>query len=85
MPDEIMLRMQKADTPDLARAEGIKIAREMLAMAQPMIQGVQVSAPFGRYASAIEILEGTLPETGKASPAATNERPHREETKVGNL
>jgi methionine synthase / methylenetetrahydrofolate reductase(NADPH) len=57
MPDEITLRMQKADTPDRARAEGVQIAREMLAAAQPMIQGVQVSAPNGRYSSAIEILE----------------------------
>jgi len=62
MPDEIMLRMQKADTPDRARAEGILIAREMLAAARPMIQGVQVSAPFGRFAGAVEILEGVLPQ-----------------------
>jgi 5,10-methylenetetrahydrofolate reductase len=57
MPDEILVRMQKADTPDRARAEGILIAREMLSAAQPMIQGVQVSAPFGRYSCAVEILE----------------------------
>ena len=44
-----MLRMQKADTPELARAEGIAIAQEMLCEARGMIQGVQVSAPFGRY------------------------------------
>ncbi len=61
MPDEIMLRMQKADTPDRARAEGTKIAREMLTAARPMIQGVQVSAPFGRYSCAMEILEGGAP------------------------
>jgi methionine synthase / methylenetetrahydrofolate reductase(NADPH) len=60
MPDEIIQRMQKADTPDRARAEGIQIAREMLSAAQPMIQGVQVSAPFGRYSCAIEILESVL-------------------------
>src|SRR6202522_660049 len=57
MPDEIISRMQKADTPDRARAEGILIAREMLAAARPMIQGVQVSAPLGRFAGAVEILE----------------------------
>jgi methionine synthase I (cobalamin-dependent)/5,10-methylenetetrahydrofolate reductase len=62
MPDEIMLRMQKADSPDRARAEGIQIAREMLMAARPMIQGVQVSAPFGRYSCAVEILEAVLPE-----------------------
>jgi methionine synthase / methylenetetrahydrofolate reductase(NADPH) len=57
MPDEIILRMQKADTPDKARAEGILIAREMLMAARPMVQGVQVSAPLGRYAGAVEIIE----------------------------
>ena len=56
VPDEIMLRMQKADTPELARAEGIAIAQEMLCEARGMIQGVQVSAPFGRYPLAVEIL-----------------------------
>lgn len=60
MPDDIMLRMQKADTPDRARAEGILIAREMLTAARPMVQGVQVSAPFGRYPGAVEILEVVL-------------------------
>src|SRR5271157_2196085 len=49
VPDSILLRMQKADTPDRARAEGILIAREMLGAARAMVQGVQVSAPFGRY------------------------------------
>ncbi len=63
MPDEIMARMQKADTPDRARAEGIHIAREMLAAARPMVQGVQVSAPLGRLACAVEILEGVLSDT----------------------
>jgi methionine synthase / methylenetetrahydrofolate reductase(NADPH) len=66
MPDEIILRMQKADTPEHARAEGILIAREMLAAARPMIQGVQVSAPFGRYPCAVEILEVVLPREGAA-------------------
>ncbi len=65
MPDEIMLRMQRADTPDLARAEGIRIAQEMLTAARPVVQGVQVSAPFGRYASAVEILEVVLDPESK--------------------
>jgi len=61
MPDEILLRMQRADTPERSRAEGILIAQEMLAAARPMVQGVQVSAPFGRYSGAVEILEAVLP------------------------
>jgi methionine synthase I (cobalamin-dependent)/5,10-methylenetetrahydrofolate reductase len=63
MPEAVMLRMAQADTPDAARAEGIAIAREMLSEAQPMVQGVQVSAPFGRYAVAAEVIASVLPET----------------------
>ena len=63
MPEEIMARMAAADTPERARAEGIAIAREMLAEARPLVQGVQVSAPFGRYALAVEIVQQVLPQT----------------------
>ena len=69
VPDSILLRMQQASTPDLARAEGIKIAQEMLAAAIPMVQGVQVSAPFGRYPLAAEVIADVLPEQN-AMPVA---------------
>jgi homocysteine S-methyltransferase len=62
MPEEIMLRMAQADTPDAARREGILIAQEMLAAVRPMVQGVQVSAPFGRYAAAAEVIASVLPK-----------------------
>jgi homocysteine S-methyltransferase len=61
MPDEIMARMAKADTPDTARREGIRIAQEMLEAVRPLVQGVQVSAPFGRYSAAAEVMESVLP------------------------
>ena len=61
MPEEIMLRMAQADTPDSARKEGIKIAQEMLEAVRPMVQGVQVSAPFGRYIAAAEVIASVLP------------------------
>ena len=38
--------------------EGIRIAQEMLAEARPRIQGVQVSAPFGKVALALRGLRG---------------------------
>ena len=56
MPDDIMARMAAASSPEAGRAEGVKIAHEMLAEARPMVQGVQVSAPFGRYSVAAEVL-----------------------------
>ena len=56
MPDDVMARMAAVTTPEEGRAEGVKIAREMLAEARPMVQGVQVSAPFGRYGVAADVL-----------------------------
>ena len=61
MPEEIMLRMAQAETPEAARAEGIKIAQEMLAAVRPLVQGVQVSAPFGNYETAAEVIASALP------------------------
>jgi homocysteine S-methyltransferase len=69
MPDEIMARMASTETPEAARAEGIRIAQEMLTAVQPMVQGVQVSAPFGRYALAAEIVRQVLPQAHAASRA----------------
>ena len=66
VPESVLLRMAQAESPDAARAEGVKIAREMLAEAQPMVQGVQVSAPFGRYPMAAEVIASVLPEKPEA-------------------
>jgi len=68
MPEEIMLRMAQADTPDAAREEGIKIAREMLEAVRPYVQGIQVSAPFGLYNVAAEVIASVLPRGTKAMP-----------------
>jgi homocysteine S-methyltransferase len=61
MPEEILLRMAQADTPESARREGILIAQEMLEAVKPFVQGVQVSAPFGRYTAAAEVIASVLP------------------------
>ncbi len=60
VPDDILLRMQRAETPEIARAEGVRIAQEMLAEARGMVQGVQVSAPSGRYPAALAVMESVL-------------------------
>ena len=71
MPEEIMLRMAQTDSPDAARQEGVKIAQEMLAAVRPLVQGVQVSAPFGRYGVAAEVISSVLPgQAGTATEAA---------------
>ncbi len=86
VPDQILLRMQKADTPELARAEGVRIAQEMLSSARSMgyggIQGVQVSAPFGRYTVAAEVIAEVLPSTVVDNVV---EDPKVEGVQVGNV
>jgi homocysteine S-methyltransferase len=62
MPEEILLRMAQAETPEAARREGVLIAQEMLEAVRPFVQGVQVSAPFGRYAVAAEVIASVLPQ-----------------------
>jgi methionine synthase / methylenetetrahydrofolate reductase(NADPH) len=57
VPDSILERMARAQTPDAARAEGVAIAREMLMAVRHTVQGAQISAPQGRYSSAVDVLE----------------------------
>jgi methionine synthase I (cobalamin-dependent)/5,10-methylenetetrahydrofolate reductase len=60
MPEEIMLRMAQTQTPEAARREGVLIAQEMLEAVRPMVEGVQVSAPFGQYTLAAEVIASVL-------------------------
>jgi len=60
MPEAIMLRMAQTETPEAARREGVLIAQEMLAAVRPMVEGVQVSAPFGQYTLAAEVIANVL-------------------------
>ena len=64
MPDEIMARMTGAASPEIARAEGVLIAQEMVAQVRREVQGVQVSAPFGKYAAAAQVLDTLIPAPG---------------------
>ncbi len=59
VPDEVMARMRTAQEKgkDAALAEGVRIAREMLCRVRGVVQGVQVSAPFGKVEVALEVLE----------------------------
>src|SRR5205823_10164333 len=65
VPNSILDRMARAKTPEAAREEGIAIAREMLVAVRDMVQGAQISAPLGRYASAVDVLEAL----GSSRPA----------------
>ena len=71
VPEKYMLRMQKADSAASAQHEGVAIAREMVRLVQFMVQGIQLSAPFGRYQMALDVAEAL--ETGRdAEPAVSN-------------
>ncbi|MBI1723925.1 MAG: bifunctional homocysteine S-methyltransferase/methylenetetrahydrofolate reductase [Gemmatimonadetes bacterium] len=57
VPRTVIERMRAAQDQgkEAALAEGVAIAREMLARVRHMVQGAQVSAPFGRVPVALEV------------------------------
>jgi homocysteine S-methyltransferase len=56
---EVLKRMRKASdvSKEAAREEGINIARESLTEVRDLIQGVQVSAPFGNVKYALQVFD----------------------------
>ncbi len=56
VPDETIARMAAQTSKEAAFAEGVAIAREMVAAVRGEVQGVQVSAPFGKYIAAAQVL-----------------------------
>jgi homocysteine S-methyltransferase len=71
VPDAVLERMRRANavSKEHAVAEGIAIAREMLERVRPAVQGVQVSAPFGRAELALQVLADVV-EPAAVEPAA---------------
>lgn len=57
VPDEVMQRMEKADTKEAQKLEGITIARESVEKISDRVQGIQVSAPFGNVNTAIAVIK----------------------------
>jgi len=62
VPASVIERMRAASAKSKEHgvAEGIAIAREMLERVRPHVQGVQVSAPFGKVELALEVFRDTL-------------------------
>ncbi len=58
VPRPIMDRMRRAQDlgPEAAQREGVAIARETLAGIRDAVQGVQISPPFGRVETVLEVL-----------------------------
>jgi homocysteine S-methyltransferase len=59
VPPATIERMRKAsaESKEKGVAEGIAIAREMLARVRPIVQGAQVSAPFGKVELALDVFK----------------------------
>jgi homocysteine S-methyltransferase len=57
VPEEYMERMRRVESAEKARDEGVEIAREMVRRVRGRVQGVQLSAPFGRYQMALDVAE----------------------------
>jgi len=62
VPEGILVRMRSASdrSKEHAVAEGIAIAQEMLDRVRGIVQGAQVSAPFGRVELALEVFRDTV-------------------------
>jgi len=58
VPEEVLERMRRASEQgrEEALAEGVRIAREMLAAVRGRLRGAQVSAPLGRVPVALDVL-----------------------------
>lgn len=58
IPEHIRDRMRRAGGGPTARAEGVKIAREMLEAVRDRVDGAYIMPPFGRYELALQVIEG---------------------------
>lgn len=56
IPDSVIRRMEKPQDPEDAKKTGVEIAREMVEKLGKNIQGLQLSAPFGRIDLALAIV-----------------------------
>lgn len=58
VPEWVMKRMAAAVDADAARAEGVRIAREILDAVRPLVSGVQISAPLNDYEQVLKVFTG---------------------------
>jgi len=60
IPEDIRERMRKAGGGPDGRAEGVRIAREMLDAVKGRVDGAYIMPPFGRYELALEVIDGIV-------------------------
>ena len=75
VPASVIERMRRASekSKEHAVAEGIAIAREMLDRVRGGVQGVQVSAPFGKVELALEVFGDTIVPATPASHSLSHQ------------
>jgi methionine synthase I (cobalamin-dependent)/5,10-methylenetetrahydrofolate reductase len=71
VPDTVLSRMQRASErgKDAAMDEGLTIAREMVTAVEHHVQGVQVSAPFGKVDFALQVFDALSDWAGPKTTA----------------
>jgi homocysteine S-methyltransferase len=57
VPESVVDRMRRAEDAGTAAAEGIAIAREVLAEIRPLVQGIQISTASGAVDAALEVMD----------------------------
>jgi methionine synthase I (cobalamin-dependent)/5,10-methylenetetrahydrofolate reductase len=57
VPEVLLDRMRRAETPEAARAEGLAIAREIADAVKPMVQGLQIATPAAHFDMALALLD----------------------------
>ncbi|MCB9596414.1 MAG: bifunctional homocysteine S-methyltransferase/methylenetetrahydrofolate reductase [Sandaracinaceae bacterium] len=60
IPEDIRERMRKAGSGADGRAEGVRIAREMLSAVKDRVDGAYIMPPFNRYELALKVIEGIV-------------------------
>jgi len=63
VPDEVIARIARFETREDQLKAGIEIAQSMVDKVLRFVDGIQVSAPFGRYALAVEVAQAILGKT----------------------
>jgi homocysteine S-methyltransferase len=57
VPDALVERMRRTTSAEAAAAEGVLVAREIVAAVKGMAAGVQISTPSGRLDAALDVLD----------------------------
>jgi homocysteine S-methyltransferase len=69
IPAPILERMRAVESGEAARAEGIRIAQELVSQLRSRAQGIRVTAPLGRYSSVVEVAQA-LASTAEAATSS---------------